>query len=129
MDQPKEPALIRQNIPLGSAFASVRRIRACGLAAQRRFGGRAVQGLPLPTDAPQFFILFEQQALEPVGHAGLDPCLEAPVQGRAGGKRPGRDFPLTARAQDIENAIQHSPERNRRSAASPGFLFLDRTSF
>src|SRR5437667_2112738 len=111
------PAPIAQNAALGAGFRPVHRTGAGGLSAQGGFGDNPVERLPLPSDADFEVVIDQHQQPGLLKHPGLGPLLEAPPDGRFRGVVLTRNRPpLTARAQNIDDAIENPTIRHRRTA-------------
>ncbi len=119
-------ALVNQQVDLAPLFAPVCWISAGLFAAQRRWTAFAINRLPVPLDVPFPGIEPDHNLHNSRKDACLLPRLETVMQGTAANSKPilVNRFPLTARPQDIPDAIQDisivrwwSP-----SATLPGWL-------
>src|SRR5512135_171388 len=77
---------------------------------ERGLGHRPVQALPLPLDALQFVVLVQGDAPEVSEDPLGGPLLEVVVQGTATAEFGWGGFPLTAGAEDVEDAVEHRPQ-------------------
>src|SRR2546425_2067436 len=103
--------------PIGTPPPSVRTwrlvpdfARSVGLGpvffpAQRRFVQGGVGRLPRPFQALGRVIVLQQQAPHRLPDSLLHPALEPSMHGRAGRVLARDGFPLTARAEDVQHAI------------------------
>src|SRR5438552_11915912 len=77
--------------------------------AQRRFVERGVGRLPRPLQALGGVIVLQQQAPHRFPDSLLSPALEPPMHGRPGPILARHGFPLTARAEHIQHAVDDVP--------------------
>ncbi len=126
----RRSAFIHQNVNLAAAFGSIRRIFARILAAQRRRARLAVDRLPLPSYVPLTSVEADHGLEDFLPDPGLLPRLETLVQHTAGHAKPVTMdcFPLTARPQDVPDAIDDGSIVNPRTSSS-SLLWLSRQVF
>jgi hypothetical protein len=105
----RRTAFIDQQVNLAALFASVRRIAACGVTAQRSRTAFTINRLPFPFDLAFLGIEFHHDLHNPVKNAKLLPGLESFMQGTAAHAEPVpmNRFPLTAGPQHIPNPIEY----------------------
>ena len=109
MNRQRRPHLIDQNMDLRPAFASVGRVFARILTAQRGRAGLAVYRLPFPANARLSSIVTSHLGQDRFKHALFSPPLKAVVQDTAAYSKPASvdRLPLTARPHHIPDTIQN----------------------
>jgi hypothetical protein len=98
---------IHQQTPLGAQFAAIGRIFPGLFAAQWRFGHRPIRRLPLPRQAFEFVVLGESGLPHPPEDTRAYPLLKIPMSGFARAQFLRQRVPLTAGAQDVQDARHH----------------------
>src|SRR5688572_19921113 len=117
----------RQSLRTWRFVPSLPRLVGSGPVSDPPRGGRhrrAVGRLPIPADAVRAVVAPQLVGPEPLPGAILHPLLEPPVAGRAGAKFRRHRLPLAAGAQDVEDAVEHGPERNGGATGGAGRFLL-----
>ena len=117
----RRAAFIHQNVNLAPAFGSIRRVFARILPAQWRRARLAIDRLPFPSHVPLSSVEADHGLKYLLPNPDLLPRLKTLMQYAARHAKPVTmdRFPLTARPQDVPNAIDDGSFVSPWSTSSP----------
>ena len=108
--------LLDQDALLGAHLGSVSGVWASRIALEAALAHHAVGGLPLPAHAAQLLALADQIRPDLLQHTVRGEALKPAVNGRGSAEALGQLVPLAARAQPVDDPVQHQPQIGSRTA-------------
>ena len=110
--------LLDQDALLGAHLGSVSGVWASRPALVAALAHHSVGGLPLPAHTAQFLALADEVGPDLLQQTVRSEALKPAVNGRGGTKALRQLAPLAARAQPVDDAVQHEPQIGSRTPGS-----------